>query len=669
MPLSGTLAYVGPGAGIAVGGPVLAILGALLLAVLVLLSLPIRLAIGAIRRRRIPVRRGVRRVVVLGLDGFDPALGRRMMEAGDLPNMARLAGKGHFGELATTTPPISPVAWSTFATGTNPGKHGIFDFLRRNPRTYGIELSSAKVTQRRSPLPFFRPGAHVEPLRRSKAFWHVLSEKGLPSTILRVPVTFPPEKFKGLMLSGMCTPDIRGTQGSFTLFSNDPQDLESTDRTGVVIPLTVNEGQTDAGFPGPSINGRRLSAAMSVRITGDMSATLTVSGRRICLEAGRFSEWTAVTFRSGLTRVRGVCRFRLLTTAPRLRIYATPVSIDPAKPTLPVSHPTCYSAYLALKHGLFSTLGLAEDTSALDAGILDGKAFLEQARDLHEEREAILMDALTRARRGVLAGVFDLPDRVQHMFPLPGTSGDGSGAVREAYRLCDETVGRVMDRVGPDTVLFVISDHGAAPFRTAVNLNAWLKERGYLATKEGAGNAAYPLNIDWGRTRAYALGLSGVYLNVRGREAEGVVRIEKARSLAGRIASELSEIRDPATNQRAVRKTCLADDVYSGPYVGEGPDIFVGWEEGFRVSSTSAEGETTGPVLAENARKWQNDHCMDAELVPGALLCNRPIDAQGRTPHIMDMAPTILDLLGVSVPGYMDGTPLKVGGRNERTEA
>jgi len=407
----------------------------------------------------------------------------------------------------------------------------------------------------------------------------------------------------------------------------------------------------------------RLPLVIDLKDSGE-SAVIRVSGQKVRLLRGAYSEWIELTFRAGLRRITGICRFYLVSVAPEFRLYVTPINISPERPSMPISHPSYYSVYLAKLHGPYATLGLAEDTWALNEGIIDDGAYLRQVYDVHEERERMLFDALKRVLQGLCVCVFDLPDRIQHMFlrsedadnaPAAGTDEEGD-AIDEAYRRADGLLGRVMDAIDRDTVLFVMSDHGVVPFRRGVHLNAWLRESGYLALKPGATGGEYLAGIDWGKTTAYSFGLSGIYLNVKGREARGVLSREQAKALKSEIAGKLSGLKDPETGEAAVSRVYDSAAVYSGPYADNGPDLVVGYADGYRASWEAAVGKTDGEIFTDNTRAWSGDHCVDHALVPGVLFCNRKMN--GRRPHIMDIAPTILTLFGISVPGYMDGKSL-----------
>ena len=669
-------AYVGPGAGFAVVTSFFAVGASFALAALALLTLPFRRLLRARRRRRALARAQFKRVVILGLDGLSPAICRELMAAGRLPHYARLAAEGTFRPLATTVPPVSPCAWSTFQTGTSPARHGIFDFLARDRATYLPVLSSTRIrpSRRRIKLgpyiiPLGKPA--VQLLRAGVPFWKILGANGVFANVIRVPITFPPEKFHGVSLSAMCVPDLLGTQGTFTYFAEDggPAVAEGGRRVAVtrVGPGAV-EGRL-AGPDDPLRPGRTLSLPFRVTPGRDgRGATLRLGGDAVKLELGKYTPWTPVVFRGGLgVRVRGAARFLLKSLSP-FALYVTPLNVDPDKPALPLSHPFSYAVYLSKLLDRYATLGLAEDTWALNEGVLSDGDFLDQVWTHHAEREAMLVDALAKTPEGVVVCVFDTPDRVQHMFfryRVPGhpaargrDGGPYANAIDDAYVRMDELVGRTRAALGPEDLLLVISDHGFASFERGVNLNAWLRAEGYLTLREGEPGGKWFAGVDWSRTRAYALGLAGLYLNVRGREARGVVPPAEVPALKAELAAKLAALKDEERGRAAVREVYDLARLYRGPYLDAGPDLVVGYEAGYRISWDGATGGTAGPVVEDNTRAWSGDHCVAAELVPGCLFATARIDADH--PHMMDVAPTVLSLFGVAAPPHMEGKPWPV---------
>ena len=669
-------AYVGPGAGFAVLSSFLTLFIAFLYSLLALVTWPIRQLLRWRRRRRAYQRARVERAVIVGFDGMDPELATRWMDEGKLPHLARLRDQGTFRKLATTYPPISPVAWSTFLTGVNPGKHNIYDFLARNPANYLPYLSSAQIgdSGRRLKigkwsLPIGRPKMRL--LRKSKPFWNLLGDAGVFSSVLRVPITFPPEKFQGVLLSGMCVPDLCGSQGTFYFYSSSTA-TNAFEEGGVRLRLQKN-GKSARGLagyiPGPGDNGgseARCPFTLEAR-EKKSECVLEIEGQRYTLRMGEYSEWIEVSFRAGRgSRARGICRFLLKQLAPDVEVYVTPVNIDPRRPALPISHPLSYSVYLGKLLGPYATLGLAEDTWGLNEGVLDDNSFLEQCYLIHDEREKMFFDALEKTARGVCICVFDITDRVQHMFwrylekdhpAAEATAGapQRRDAIEQMYVRMDALVGRVMEQVDDKTLVLVVSDHGFQSFARGVNLNRWLLDNGYLALKDGAtGTHDWFADVDWSKTQAFAMGLNGIYVNQRNRERDGIIEPGKAtQELIRELCAKLTGLADPASGQVGVTEVLDRRNVYNGPYVDGSPDLVICYARGYRAAWESVKGQVAGEIFSDNNKAWSGDHCIDPRLVPGVLFSNHKIEAAA--PAIVDVAPTMLELFGVKLPAHFDG--------------
>jgi len=339
---------------------------------------------------------------------------------------------------------------------------------------------------------------------------------------------------------------------------------------------------------------------------------------------------------------------------------------------MPISHPSFYATYLAKRIGPYATLGLAEDTWALNEGVTDEVTFLQQAYDIDAERQRMFFAGLDTLRKGALVCVFDGTDRIQHMFwryrdashparPAAATNARHSTAIDDLYRHNDKFLGQVRARLRPHDVLFVLSDHGFTSFRRGVNLNGWLKQEGYLVLKAGAdGTSPWLRDVDWSATRAYALGLTGLFLNVKGRETGGIVAAgEDAARLKAEIARKLRGLVDAEPGEIAINEAFDSARLYAGPYLDNAPDLIIGYNAGYRVSWDCANGIVAGRVFEDNRKAWSGDHCVDPRIVPGVLFCSRPlVHADGAEPSLIDIAPTVLRLFGIDPPGHMDGRSL-----------
>lgn len=672
-------AYIGPGAGFAVAGSFLVMLMTVLSVLIAFLTWPIRGIYRFIKFRRIYSRSRFKRVVILGLDGMDWSLTEKWLSEGKLPNFAKLRDQGSFKALGSTIPPISPVAWSSFQTGSNPGKTNIFDFLTRDVKSYGIKLSSVDIRAHNRKLrigkyQFPLGSADIRLLRKSVPFWKVLGDNGIFSSVIRVPITFPAEKIYGVQLSAMCTPDLRGSQGMFSYFTTK-SDGEGESIGGEFYRVKIKDNIINSELIGPQ-NPMLASKAFvkcpfEVTLNGDDSAKLKINGKTYSLAKGKYSDWIEIEFTTFPGRkISGICRFLLKSVAPDFQLYVTPINIDPEKPVMPISYPRVYSTYLAKRQGKYATLGLAEDTWALNEKLINDDDFLEQCFQADDERERMFFDSLDNIKRGLCICVFDGTDRVQHTFwrqldqqhpandrkpePLNNT------AVENIYKRADTLLGKVLARCNDDqTLIMVISDHGFNTFRYGVDLNCWLVNNGYMTMREENDPEKNLESVDWSKTQAFAIGLSGIFLNLQGRESQGIVEPKnEAPRLREEIAEKLGALTDPIRKQSAVKRVYNAWKIYRGPYRNNAPDLIVGYQTGYRASWETAVGKVTNQVFHDNIKCWSGDHCIDHSLVPGVLFCNQKIDEDN--PGLIDIGPTVLDMFGIKIPAYMDGRPLQV---------
>ena len=609
-----------------------------------------------------------RRVIVLGLDGLDFELTRDLMARGRLPHFAKVAARGGFASLGTSIPPQSPVAWSSFITGFDPSGHGIFDFVHRDPKTMTPYLSTTRteppshfVSLGRWQLPLV--AGRVEPLRKGRAFWDLLEAHGIDTTIVRMPANFPPSGTATRELSGMGTPDLLGTYGTFSFYTSDPLATPGPVAGGTIYPVQVRDGMVRGILEGPDNpllrRPEKVVAAFVAHIDASHGyAKIAIGGQERLLRVGEWSDWVPLRFELTWGEIRAQCRFYLQQAAPEFALYVSPLNLDPMAPALPVSTPDTYAADLARATGRFYTQGMPEDTKALKTGVLTAGEFLQQARIAADENELQYRYVLDRFTDGFLFYYFGNVDQVSHMMwramdpqhPAydPKIDPQYRSVVEDLYAEMDAVVGRTLSSLGADDLLVVMSDHGFASWRRAFNLNTWLFDNGYLALRPGrrGGRAANFSDIDWSRTRAYGLGLNGLYINVRGRESSGIVDPGERDALAREIGNKLRGTVDPHTGMPAVARTFhrgQADSLAGNDDIA--PDLIVGYAKGTRASDESALGGVTAEAIVDNRGAWTGDHCMDPDAVPGILLTTRPLRRPAA--NLRELASALLAELGI----------------------
>jgi len=650
------------------------------------------------------------KLVILGFDGMDPDLVEQLVRDGKLPNMKRLMDQGGLYPLATTHSAESPTAWASFATGVNPGKHNIYDFLVRDTGTYLPDLGMVRREPARflfGYVPIARPKVHS--IRGGTSFWVTAGRQGVRSSILTVPVTFPPEEVpNGELLSGLPLPDIRGTMGTFYYFATDLSRYEegNTEMGGILKRLLVENDVAHTelvGPPNPVVRqqielirrkGPTLSdqdraqlaelqqredvrLPMTVRWNrADKTATVDIGGQSLTLQPGRWSKWVDLEFRINfLLRVRGMAQLLLMNADRELQLYVSPVNWKPDAPPIPMSYPAGFSGELFDKIGYYRTLGWAEATWPLNEARMDEQTFMDDLYKAFDDRAQVILTRLEAREWDLMVGVIESTDRVQHMMwrlidpkhPMydAALAAKFGGAIESVYKRADTFVGEVMDRVDPGTPIMIVSDHGFHSWRKAVNLNTWLVQNGYM-TLQGQrpadkklddlfGGGTFWENVDWTRTRAYAMGIGQIYFNLRGRESKGIVSPgAEARQLADELSSRLLTMKDPDDGAPIIRSIYKRDDIYSGEFLGNASELQVGMHDGYRVSwQTTLGGSPEGLVYA-NMKKWSADHGgYDYATTAGVLIVNRRLTTA--TPSIMDVAPTVLKYFGVQPPAETDG--------------
>lgn len=650
------------------------------LLLLLILVIPVRTAFTAVES--VPPTNPTR-MVLLGIDGMDPEMLQRFMDEGVMPNFKRLSGQGGFMRLNTSVPPQSPVAWSNLITGMDSGGHGIFDFIALDresmlpylstSKTQGADSDPLAIGKWRIPL----TAGKTLLMRDGTAFWEILEQRGVNTTMFRMPANYPPVETNGKAISGMGTPDMRGSSGTFTFYTDDPSFKAGAVSGGEIYRLRLRNNMVStniSGPPNPFLEDNPLAKA-ELKINVDPEnpvALIRVDEQDILLNIAEWSDWVKVEFElvPGLVSVSGMVRFLLKATTPHLALYASPVNIDPRDPAQPIAVPSEYAFELAEEAGPFYTQEMPEDTKALSAHILSPREFLAQSNLVLDERKRILGRELERFRNidgsALLFFYFSSVDQRNHMlarqmdpdhpFHEKDTPEDLAMAMKNTYLEMDSILGSVMDEIGPNESLVVMSDHGFAPFRRQANLNTWLEQHGYLVLKDPAKRDQYEwlMGIDWKKTKAFAIGLNSLYLNVKGREKFGVVPPSERAALAREIADKLKEWRDGPDGALIVTQPLLREEIYNGPHVDDAPDILVGYARGYRASWATTSGKIPSGLVEDNNEEWSGDHCMDSRTVPGILLSNQSLDTQ-TSADLKDLTVTILDQFGIDPPSQMKG--------------
>ncbi len=715
------------------------------------------------------------RVVILGFDGADARLVERWMDQGELPHLARLRAEGSYAPLEPTNPPQTPVSWSSFATGMNPGKTEIFDFLKRDPESYLPDFAMTKESRRpflfgrqnalalglltgavalllsMSALLFFRlswtsrlmlasvlavatglPVAFVAKRylpeevptavnqRKGRTLWALASEAGKKVQVIRVPATFPAEPLEdGHMISGLGVPDIRGRVGTPSFYTSDanfrPGDNEFSLElirlpahrgritTQVIGPLNkpffdyvvdrrvlkiedpkernsarrrVRQELEDAGVR------RRIDIPMTLHAT-DTTCTIELSGTTGTLSVGEWSDWFVLDFPVNAlvdrtAPLRGMARFKLLRLVPEIELYLSPINFHPDCHPVAFSWPPSYSERIAKRFGLYKTLGWPEDTWSLPSGVGDERLFLEDMDFTVTKDEEILKGLLSDGTDDLYVQIFYFTDRIGHLFwqfldpghprHEPASAARLAPEMLRAYKRMDAIVGHARSLAPADALFIVCSDHGFSSFRRGVNYNTWLVQNGLMTLRRPEGEVATLEklfetrdllgNVDWSRTKAYALGLGSIYVNLVGRESQGsVMPGAEYEEVRRRIRQGLEALVDPVTGEHPVARVWTREEMYGVFDSDLIPDLRVGNNLNYRVSWQSTLGGVQAEIFDDNRKAWSGDHCSSApDLVRGVFFCNRRIRTP--LPRMVDIAPTVLRELGVEIPSEVDGKPI-----------
>jgi predicted AlkP superfamily phosphohydrolase/phosphomutase len=721
------------------------------------------------------------KVVIIGFDGADARLVEQYIKDGKLPNLERLRAAGSYAPLMPTNPPQTPVSWSAFATGKNPGKTGIFDFLKRSPQSsyaptlaftnetkrpflwgarnaaglagacaaaglaitvgllllfrvrwiratagaaaMGLLLGAAGYLVGSNYLPTYVPWAVNN--RQGRTIWEVVADNGDATQVIRVPQNFPAGEVKGgRVLSGLGVPDMRGTVGTPSYYTSEPGMKVIDNEFAVeVINLPARQGTIKSSIFGPinypfydyvvqqardAAQGaaerrraeaevkrrleeegvqRRIDVPVTFTVAGDgSSVTIEVEGQAQTLRKGEWSDWTVIQFPVNwlvdrARPLRGIARWNVLSIQPELKLYLMPLNFHPETQPIPFSYPVSFAAQLAGRLGMFKTLGWVDDTWTLPTGLVSDEFFLDDMNRTADDFEKMMETQLASGSDRLYIQVFDFTDRIGHMFwryldpghPFhdPGHDPRHVSLMQEemlkAYQRMDQIVGKAWKLAGPDALFIVLSDHGFGSFRRGMNYNSWLVDHGYMTVVGDAGETKtlkdlfetrlFFEKVDWSRTKAYAMGLGGIYINLAGRETKGSVQPgEEYDRVREEIIAGLEASIDPATGERPVTKVYRREEMYSGFDATLIPDLRVGNNLGYRIGWQTALGQVPRNVYEDNLKAWSGDHCsVDPELVKGILFVNRKLTRSD--PAIIDVMPTVLKEMGITIPGDVDGRP------------
>lgn len=648
-----------------------------------------------------------KKIIVLGIDGLDPTILTRFMDQGELPAFRRLREQGNMRKLTTSIPPQSPVAWSNFITGMNPGGHGIFDFIHRDREneTPTPKFSASGQEEIGFSLSFgdyFLPltgGAQIN-LRKGRAFWEILADHDIPASVYKIPVNYPPSSSLGVTYSGMGTPDVLGTQGTSYFFTDNPPS-DAAEASGVkIVSVLVDDNQVSTSLEGPpdallnteaQLASPPLLAPLHAYLDPENKvAKIDVGDSTLILEEGEWSDWVGVQFEvlkmvgvDVLPPLSGVCRFYLKEISPDFKLYVSPVNLDPADEASAISEPADAAVALAEKMGgAFYTQNMPEDFQALGSGILDPDEFVQQSNLVVAERQAMFDHALENFQSGLIFFYVGSIDLNCHMFfrafdekhpaYLEEIGEEFGGRLLVLYKEADAFLQKTLDQMPSDATLILMSDHGFAPFYRQVQLANWLRDKGYLVVKEEPpsndeegqdGKTTY--SVDWTKTRAYSMGVNGLYLNLKNREKCGIVEPGKeAEQLLEEISFELYKLRDEdprfaedGSPAQVIHHVYKGKECYQGEYTADGPDLVVGYNRGYRSADDAGLCTVTNePILTDRNEWWSGDHCMSHTLVPGTLMSNKPLGKQD--PALYDLPVSILEAYGIKVPENMVGSTI-----------
>jgi predicted AlkP superfamily phosphohydrolase/phosphomutase len=475
----------------------------------------------------------------------------------------------------------------------------------------------------------------------------------------------------------MGTPDLLGTKGTYQYFTEDGPTEPVKQQEKVVPSLIVFKNHSaEAVLSGPPNTFLRKPVPTTIKFSihrdpQAKTAVIEIQKQRILLKEGDWSNWVELDFTFDTPffmpdeHASGICRLYLKEFAPTFRLYVSIISINPADPAMPISEPEDFSKQISKEIGPFYTVGFKEEYDARAHGVFTDEEYATQSDMVLQTNLKLLDYALEHYDDGLLYFYFSSTDLQSHIFwwdmnekhPFRTTEEARyyNNKIKQLYIKMDGILGNLMERYGNKATIITLSDHGFSHMKKFFDINSWLRDNGYI--RPSYCTVMYPdenssdPGIDWNQTRAYAVGLNGLYLNLEGREKHGIVKPHERESLLQELITKLQAILD-VDGSVVISKVYRSGQVYSGPAMKYSPDLIIGYSRGYRMRTMSSSLISKKP-FADRVGPWSADHCFAAEEIPGVLFSNRPISVE--TPSLVDLAPTILTEFGLEIPPSMEG--------------
>jgi len=575
-----------------------------------------------------------KKVIILGIDGMDFSFTQELLSQGKLKNIEILIKNGSFLPLISSNPSQSPVAWASLATGKDPGEHGIFDFIRINRKNYIPYLSIFNI--KASP---FASKPKYERIIKTKTFWEKLSNKGEKVKILKWPCTFPPFKIDGEFLAGFGVPDIKGGLGRYTFYTTS--EIETKNKRGEIIKIDFKNKKTKAFIKGPfkqTLTGKKeVTLEVEFKIS-ENQLIIKIGEKEFLLKEKEWSKWIPLEFKIGGLKYKGIAKFYLVSIKPEFKLYLSPINLSPDNELIELGYPPDYATKLLKKYGYFSTLGMSEDVNALNDEIFEDEDFISMADFLLKEKRNMFIGEIPETNYKIYAFVFETLDRIQHMF------WERNPKIIEKYYIkFDKLIGELIERTGENWEFIIISDHGFGSLKKYVDLNAFLRENGYLILKEGMESEPLFKKVNFKKTKAFNCGFTGIYLNKKGREGKGTLKEGEYLKEKENLKKLLKTLRDG--NKNVIKEVYDVEEIYSNKNKENMPDLIIGYEEGYRTDWESVIGGVGREIIKENINKWTGDHIFDPSFVPGVFISSFKVDIKNKI-RAEEFGNIILNFLG-----------------------